>query len=235
MIFDLFVVLIFIGFIALNVYRGAARSLARFIASAISYLAATAIGQWLSQWAYEVFAKPTIEKCVSDAVNNVSGDTAESIVSALPSWLTGIADLKAEDISNAFSDPISNATGTITDAVNEAVKPVACSLLAFFFTILVFLILMLILQKVLVKPLVALFKFPVLNALNRIAGGLIGLIDAVLVVCMAAYLIKLILGNSATSSTWFNEETINQSVIFRHFYNGNLFTWIGSLISGNSK
>lgn len=235
MIFDSFVVLIFIGLIALNVYRGAARSLARFIASAISYLLATAIGQWLSLWAYEVFAKPTIEKCVTDAVNNVSGEAAESIVSSLPSWLTGIADLKAEDISNAFSGPISGATGTITDAVNDAVKPVACSLLAFFFTILVFLIMMLILNKVLVKPLVALFRFPVLNTINRIAGGVIGLIDAILVVCMAAYLIKLILANSATSSTWFNEETINQSIIFRQFYNGNLFTWIGSLISGSSK
>ena len=233
MIFDLIVVLIFIGLILLGVFRGAAKSLSRLIASVISYLAATAIGQWLSLWAYDVFAKPTIEKCVTEAVNNVSGETAENIVSALPSWLTGISGLKAEDITNAFSDPLSSATDTIIDAVKVSVKPVICGLLAFFFTILIYLLFAFILQKVLVKPLVALFKFPVLNVINRVAGGVIGFVDALLVVCMAAYLIKLILGNCAINSTWFNVETINKSFIFRQFYSGNIFTWIGSLIAGN--
>ena len=91
---------------------------------------------------------------------------------------------------------------------------------------------MLLLRLVLVKPLIALFRFPVLNTLNRVAGGVIGFIDAVLVVSMAAYLIKLILVNIGSNSTWFNEETINKSFIFSHFYSGNIFTWIGSLISG---
>lgn len=232
MIFDVFVILIFIGLIILNIYRGAARSLARFIASLISYFAATAIGQWLSLLAYNLIVQPAIEKAVANAVNGVSGDAAEGIVSALPSWLTGLADLKAEDITNAFSEPISNVNGTITDAVNTAVKPVACGILTFFITILVFLFFMLILQKILVKPLAALFRFPVLNVINRVAGAIIGLIDAVLLVCMAAYLIKLILVNVGSDSSWFNESTINNSFIFYHFYSGNIFTWISSLIAG---
>lgn len=231
MIFDLIVVLIFVGLIALNVYRGAARSLARFIASLISYLSATAIGQWLSLLSYNAIVKPAMEKAVTNAVNGVTNEAADSIVSALPTWLTGLTNLKAEDLTNALSEPISNATDTITGAVNTAVKPVACGILTFFITIMVFLIFMLILQKILVRPLARLFRFPVLNVVNRVGGAVIGLIDAILLVCMAAYLIKLVLVNVGSNSSCFNETTINNSFIFKHFYSGNIFTWIGSLIS----
>ncbi len=234
MVFDIIVILIFIGLIALNVFRGAARSLARFIATLISYLGATALGQWLSLLSYNSIVRPAMEKAVTNAVNGVSTEAADSIISALPSWLTGITDLKAEDLTNAFSGPISNATGTITEAVNTAVKPVACGILTFFITIIIFLFLMMILQRILVKPLVRLFRFPVLNVVNRVGGAVIGLIDAILLVCMLAYLTKLIIVNVGSNSSWFNESTINNSFIFYHFYSGNIFTWIGSLISGKS-
>lgn len=234
MIFDVIVILIFVALIALNVFRGAARSLARFIATLVSYLGATAIGQWLSLLSYNSIVRPAMEKAVANAVSGVSTDAAESIISALPSWLTGIVDLKAEDLTNTFSEPISNATGTITEAVNTAVKPVACGILTFFITIIAFLFLMMILQRILVRPLVHLFRFPVLNVVNRVGGAVIGLIDAVLLVCMLAYLTKLIIVNVGSNSSWFNESTINNSFIFYHFYSGNIFTWIGSLISGKS-
>ena len=234
MIFDVIVILIFVALIALNIFRGAARSLARFIATLISYLGAAAIGQWLSLLAYDSIVRPAMEKAVTNAVSGVSTTAAENIISALPSWLTGIVDLKAEDFTNAFSEPISNATGTITEAVNTAVKPVACGILTFFITIIIFLFLMIILQRILVSPLARLFRFPVLNVVNRVGGAVIGLIDAVLLVCMLAYLTKLIIVNVGSNSSWFNESTINNSFIFYHFYSGNIFTWIGSLISGKS-
>ena len=234
MIFDVIVILIFVALIALNVFRGAARALARFIATLVSYLGAAAIGQWLSLLAYNSFVRPKMEKAVTNAVSGVSTDAAENIISALPSWLTGIVDLKAEDLTNTLSGPISNATGTIAEAVNTAVKPVACGILTFFITIIAFLFLMIILQRILVKPLVRLFRFPVLNVVNRVGGAVIGLIDAVLLVCMLAYLTKLIIVNVGSNSSWFNESTINNSFIFYHFYSGNIFTWIGSLISGKS-
>lgn len=234
MIFDVIVVVIFIVLIALNIYRGAARSLARLIATVVSYLTATAIGQWLSQLSYNAIVRPALEKAVTNAVSGVSTKAADGIISALPSWLTGITNLDAEDLTRAFSDPISNATDTISEAVNTAVKPVACGILTFFITIIVFLFLMMILQRILVRPLARLFRFPVLNVINRVGGAVIGVIDAVLLVCMLAYLTKLILVNVGSNSSWFNESTINNSFIFYHFYSGNIFTWIGSMISGKN-
>ncbi len=232
MVFDVIVVLIFIVLIVLNIFRGAARSLARLIATVISYLAATALGQWLSLLSYNAIVRPAMEKAVTNAVSGVSGKAADSIITALPSWLTGITNLDAEDLTRAFSDPISNATDTISEAVNTAVKPVACGIMTFFITLLAFLFLMIILQRILVIPLSHLFRFPVLNVINRVGGAVIGLIDAVLLVCMFAYLTKLIIVNVGSNSSWFNESTINNSFIFYHFYSGNIFTWISSMISG---
>lgn len=232
MIFDVFVILVFIISVIINIRRGAAGALARFIASIIAYFAAAALGEWIAQGAYEIFVRPAIEKAVSGAVANAGTQAADSVVSALPSWLTGLLNLSAEELTNTFSDPISNVSGTVTTAVNDAVKPVACGILTFFITILVFMILMILLRWIVVKPLVRLFRFPGLNVLNRIGGAVIGVVGAFLLVCMTAYLIKLILVNVGSNSSWFNESTINNSFIFYHFYSGNIFTWISSLISG---
>lgn len=232
MIFDVIVILVFIIVITICVIRGAARSLARLIALLIAYFAATALGQWLSLVIYGSIVEPAVEKAVANAVSGVSTQAADSIISALPSWLTGLLDVDSKDITGAFAEPITNATGTITNAVDAAVKPVACAILTFFITILIFLFLMIILQKILVTPLAALFRFPVLNVINRLGGFVIGLISAVLMVCMFAYLTKLILVNIGSTSSWFNESTINNSFIFYHFYSGNIFTWISSMITG---
>lgn len=230
MIFDVIVILIFVGLIALNAYRGAARSLAHLIASLIAYVASTALGQWIALGAYDSIVRPAIEKAVTGAVSNAGTKAAENVVTALPSWLTGLLNLSPEDLTDAFSEPINNIKGTISEAVNSAVKPVASGILTFFITLLLFLFFLMILQRFLVRPLVAVFRFPGLNALNHIAGGVIGFIDALLLVCLLAYLIKLVLVNVGSQSTWFNETTINNSFIFCHFYSGNIFTWISSLI-----
>ena len=135
-------------------------------------------------------------------------------------------------MTKTFSQPISNITVTVTKAVNDAVKPVACGILTFFITLLLFILLMILFRFILVKPLVKLFRFPVLNVINRLGGFIIGVISAFLLVAMAAYLTKLILVNVGSSSSWFNESTINNSFIFYHFYSGNIFTWITSVITG---
>ena len=234
MIFDVIVILIFIALIALNIFRGAARSLARFIATLISYLGAAALGQWLSLLSYNSIVRPAMEKAVANAVSGVSTDAAENIISALPSWLTGIVDLKAEDLTNALSEPISNATGTISRGGQYRRQAGRLryidvlyhdhGIFAFYADF----------AKDPGKTVGAFVPIPGFECgqSRRRSGDRID--RRGLLVCMLAYLTKLIIVNVGTNSSWFNESTINNSFIFYHFYSGNIFTWIGSLISGKS-
>ena len=232
MIFDIILIVIFLILIAVNIWRGAAKSLANILSAVIAYFAATALGQVIAAWTYDGLVKPAISQAVSNALTNVSADAANTVVNSLPTWLTGLLDVSGDDLSNVLAEPLANVNGTITNAVDAAVKPVAIGLLSFFITVILFLIFLLILRVILVKPLVRLFRFPILNGINRFLGAVIGFVDAFLLVSMLAYLTKLILVNIGSHLTWFNESTIYNSFIFYHFYSGNIFTWIGSMVSG---
>ena len=232
MIFDIILVVIFIVLIVINIHRGAAKSLAGILATVLSYIGATALGKMLAAATYSGLVRPALDKAVSDAVSNVSADAAGSVLESLPKWLTGLMDISSDDFTNILSGPIANVNQTVTKAVDAAVQPVAEGLLTFFITIILFFVFMILLRFILVKPLVRLFRFPGLRAINRVLGAVIGVIDALLLVCMLAYLMKLILQNIGSNSTWFNESTIYNSFIFYHFYSGNIFTWISSLVTG---
>ena len=232
MIFDIILIAVFIILIIVNVWRGFARALASIIAVVASYFGATALGGILAGYIYDSLIHPAVIKAVNDAIVSVSDQTANGVVSSLPSWLTGLMNISAEDFSELLEQPISNASDTIAAAVDSAVRPIAVGIVTTLATIILFLLLMIILKKLITKPLVRLFRFPVLNFVNRFLGAVICFVDAFLLVSMLAYLSKLIIENASPQSSWFNESTIYNSFIFYHFYSGNIFSWIVSLIPG---
>ncbi len=232
MIFDIILIVIVLVTIIINIWRGFAKSLASILAAVASYFGATALGRIIADFIYNSLIQPAIIKAVNDAIVNVSNKTAAGVASSLPSWLPGLMNISADDISKLLEQPISNASDSIADAVNTAVRPIAIGIITVILTAVLFLLLFIILRKLITRPIVMLFRFPILNFINRSLGAVIGLIDAFLLVSMLAYLTKLIIVNANPQSSWFNESTIYNSFIFYHFYSGNIFSWISSLITG---
>ena len=232
MIFDIILVAIFFILIVINIWRGFAKSLASIIAAVASYFASAALGSLLANFIYNSLIQPAVTKAVNEAIVSVSNQTADGVVSSLPSWLTGLLSISSEDLTKLLEQPLSGASGTITEAVNSALRPIVTAIITAIATAILFLLLIIILRKLITKPLVALFHFPILNFFNRFLGAVIGFVDAFLLVSMLAYLTKLIIVNIAPQSSWFNESTIYNSFIFYYFYSGNIFSWTGSLIAG---
>lgn len=235
MIYDVIVLVVVIGLVLLNFWRGAARALAGIATSIIAYFGATALGSFLSEKLYFWLLKPAIDKAVSDALSNISNEAAGNVVNALPSWLTGLLDISGENLTNLFSEPLSAANDSITKAVDAAVQPIAIAIISFFMTILLFLLFSFIIRKLLMKPLLKLFDFPVIRTVNKFLGIVVGLVDAFLVISMLAYLLHLIIPYVGQESGFLSESTIYNSFIFYHFYNGNIFSAIGSSIIGLPK
>ena len=230
MIYDIILLVVVIGLVILNVWRGAAKALAGIATSIVSYLGATALGAFLSEKLYFWLLKPAIDKAVADALTNISNETAGNVVNALPSWLTGLLGISGEDLTKLFSGPLSAANESITKAVDAAVQPIAIAILSFFMTIILFFIFALIIRKLLMKPLLKLFDFPVIRTVNKVLGAVVGLVDAFLVISMFAYLLHLIIPYVGKDTGFLSESTIYNSFIFYHFYNGNIFSAISSAI-----
>ena len=93
-----------------------------------------------------------------------------------------------------------------------------------------FLILSLLLRLILLKPFLSLFEAPGISAVNTFFGGVIGFVDAFLIVSLLAYLLKLLMPLISSEAGILNESTIYNSFIFYHFYSGNIFSALVSLI-----
>ena len=232
MIFDVILVIVFILLIVINIHRGALRALAGILASVIAYIAATALGTALSGTVYDSVISPGISKAVAQAASDAGTAAAGNIADALPKWLSGLIGASDSDLSKLLEQPISGAGDAVAQAIDAAVRPIAIGFLTILITLILFLIFFIILRFLFARPLSRLAELPVINGINRFFGGIIGFIDAFLLVSMAAYLIRLILSNSGTRFGWLSESTIYNSFIFYHFYSGNIFTWLSSLIGG---
>ena len=230
MIFDVLLTAIFALLIFICYKHGAVRSLSRVIIYIVSYFSATIIGRLLADLSYQTYVKPAIEQSVSKSLENVSANTAEAVIEALPDWLTALIGMDKQTLLSLFSGPVSSANNSIIETVCNVVKPITMGLLSFFITILLFFAILMICRKILIRPLEKVFDLPVLKTVNHVVGGVVGFVQALLLVMMIAYLMRLILSNIGSTSAWLNEATINKSFIFKYLYRGNIFTWISSLI-----
>ena len=232
MIFDIILIAVFAILIFAGLRRGAVRSLANVIACVISFFGATALGQLIANHCYKWFVEPAIEKAVSNAVTNVSSDVSAGIADALPGWITAMLNSSGADIDGMFTQPIVASKDVLVTAVNKAVYPVAIALLTFFITIILAILLLILTKRFLMPLLIGVFKLPVLRTVDRVLGMAVGFVEALLLMCLLAYLAKTFLSNIGSTSSWFNEEKIYKSFIFKQIYDVNIFTWLGTLIRG---
>ena len=231
MIYDVILVVIFAALILFNCRRGAAGALAGIATALVSYGAATALGRYLSVMAYDAFISPAINRAVTDAVDSIGTNAANSVADAIPSWLSGMLGLSGADVSALLSESVAGTADTVTNSVQAAVQPAVVNLLTVLLTILLFFIISFLLRKLVVKHVLKLFNIPVIRTVNKLLGGVIGFVDAFLLVSMLAYLLKLLMPNISDGTGILNESTIYNSFIFYHFYSGNIFatltSWIG--------
>lgn len=231
MIYDFISVGIFVVLIIICAHRGAARSLAGIVIAFVSYTASTALGKILASYLYTGVIDPVIHDSVTNSVNQITADAADSAISALPSWLTAALSLSGEDATALLAEPLSGVSESAYVSVDKVVHPMVEGVLTFFITILLFFLISLLLRKLVLKPVLRIFRLPLINGVNKVLGGVLGAINAFLLVSMLAFLLKLFLPHIHSQSTIFNESTIYNSFIFYHFYSGNIFSTISSWIT----
>lgn len=233
MVYDIILLVVFGLFIFIGVKRGLARTLAGLLMSFVAYTGATFIGKWLSTLLFQNIIKPNIYHLVVDKVSEFSTEKLNSAINNLDLNSYDFLGLGLEDgvkswVGNQMTDPIENVATNAGETAEAALEPIIIGILSFFLTLIFFFIFYLILSKLVTPLLLKVFKFPVIKQVNAVLGGVVGALEAFLLVSMLAYLLKLLLPQITTDFYLLQESTINSSIVFKHFYDSNLFTLFAS-------
>ena len=227
MVYDLILLGVLILCVVICYHIGAARAVAGIVISFVAYLAAAWLGGLLAEWFFNSIIAPSATKSVTDAVTQITAGSVAQATEPLPAWLISAMKLTGTDISAAVVDLPSQAA----NAVITQIRPLVVGFVSLLLTILLFFVLRFLLSHFVAKPVLALFELPVLSTVNKVLGAIFGVIDAFIIICIFASLLKLVLPYVESNLTILNESTIYNSFIFYHFYSGNIFTmllgWIG--------
>lgn len=226
MIYDLITLLIVLIFVIIGAVRGAAKTLFSLLATVLAYLGAVFLGHLFADMIYSAWIRDSIISSIEKSFGDAAGNLTQGAVDSLPGFLKSLLSISGETVSSAVASSSSQAAA----AVEQTIKPIIIAIMAVVLTIVLFLILSILLKLIITKPLTKTVEDSPLRGINRFFGGILGALEAVLTICILAYLLKLLLPVINPDSYFFSESTIYNSYIFYHFYSGNIFTALTSLL-----
>ena len=231
MIYDIILAAIFILFLLWGIRSGAAKSLVGLGIAFLSYTGGTFLGKLISTAIYRDVIKPTVHDTVVTTVNDFSHQTLSDAMSKLDFSsidFLGIQDTVKGIITDRLNGPIEEISANAGETAVSVSEPIVIGVMSFFITIFCFFVIYVLLSWF-VKPLILkVFQLPVIRQVDMLLGGVLGLVEALLLVCMLAYLLKLVIPQITTDIWLLKEETIYKSFIFKLFYDGNIFTTFAS-------
>lgn len=234
MIYDIIVIAVFILLIVIGIRRGAAKSLSGLLLTFVSYTGATFLGKLISVNIYKYVIQPTVHDTVVNTVSDFSHQTLDDALAKIDIGSFDILDLQ-DSIKNLVNDkmnaPIENISANAGQTAEAVVEPIVISVMSFFITIFLFFLLYMLLRKLVLPLLLKIFRLPVIRQVDAILGGIIGVVDAFLLISMLAYLLKIVIPQISTEVPMLQESTIYKSFIFKLFYDGSIFSTFASWLT----
>lgn len=238
MILDIILVAIVTLLVIIGIKRGIARTLLNLLSVVVSAALAYVTSKIVASWVYTNFISTSVTQSVSDTVSN-SAQSADIIsqetIDNLPDFIKSILQtlgIVPETISGSASKAAADSSNAIAQTVDDTIAPVVTSILSAIFLVVLFIIFLLI-CKLIARKLVKFFDLPVLNVINRLLGGTLGLIEGVALCYIAILICRIILPFS--SQPFIPPEMIEQSVIFKTVYYSEFMNSVAGILSSGSQ
>lgn len=226
MIYDLLAIAVFLLCIIVGYVKGAAKTLLSLVGFFSSFLLAVFLGELITDLLYDNYLSTAIIESIRDNLATQSDTTTVS----LPPFASFALSLSGFDYESALSSAVKCAPTAIATTFEAMVKPVIVSVLSFVFTSVIFILSFILFKIVVRKILLFVSELPVISTINRVLGALCGVINAVLILSFLAFLLKTFMPYMNDIPFMLSESTIYNSYIFYHFYSGNIFNAIISVI-----
>ncbi|MGI5959161.1 MAG: CvpA family protein [Massiliimalia sp.] len=205
-------------------YKGYRSGFARTVVSFIGYLLSVAVAAAVGNFAGHIFEKaartPVLE-FVNEKVGTAAGDDLQNAVlqfqeecPAILKNLLHYTQQGSQEISNAIDQTTLNISEAITDTMIMPALSALVHAIAFF---VVFGICCFIVRK-LVSMCSVLRKVPLIGSLNAVLGGILGCLEAMLVILLVASALNLIIAVTGGIGDYLTEDTVAHSHLFQFAY-----------------
>ena len=178
---DLVAVGIIIFFAVLSAKRGFVRSLIEVIGFGLEILFIGKLSPYLANITYDKFVEPSILNTIG---NVESGGIVE--LPQLPKFVSTLLgnnfDLSA--LQNYINENISaGVTDAVAKASQQIIKPVVANILSLLYAIILSIVLMFLI-RIIAKIINKIFSFSIVGKVNRLLGGLLGIVKGIAVVAI---------------------------------------------------
>lgn len=231
LVFDLIVLIILAAFTIRGAARGLVLSLCSLLAVVVAFagagIAARTLSPMVAQALEPKFAA-VIEEHLEEAIQHTEFTSPEGGVASTPAEvsLAGVLDiLRDMGLYETLIDTVNDAVEKgMTHVAASAAAKVAAALAqsaAYHILFAVSFVLLTALWQVVSRVLDLVSRLPVLDTLNKSMGALFGLLQAWLIVCILAWLLRF--GNVV------DQETVEKTFLLRFFLDFNPLALLGSL------
>lgn len=219
-------ILIGISVIVSAYHKGFLRSIISVIGYIASIFVAIYLSKYISAFIYNTFIRENIIKSVQNVL--LTNPQAGNIDNAVNQFLSELPSLFEKSVLVYFNgkqgviDSIANSSKEITTnlgivVADNIVGPIIIGLLQTISCIVIFIICTFIV-KIVSRMFGGFSNVPVLGTINSILGAIIGIAQAGVWLFVLAIIGKMIISFTGNSLTYFNLDVINQSYLFKMFY-----------------
>jgi uncharacterized membrane protein required for colicin V production len=222
-IWDLAALLILAGCIFFAARAGFVRTLISFFAYVVAAVAANILSRPAAVWMYDTFLGDFIKGILTGSLRETLAKDGGALQFAenAPVWLRGAFGLVPEEMLNAM-DLSQNAARAVDTFVESSLREGIVWLLGgivFFFS---FLILVVIVKQI-AKLFTFVDKIPLIGTLNTALGGVLGAVEAVIILCVIAVFAHAFVMLSGDLLPVVNSTVFEKSFLMRFFYNMTAF------------
>lgn len=223
-LYDIVVVLAVLCMVLWSAKQGFIRTVINFAGYLISTVAAFAISNALSQFIYNSFIRDGLIHKIEESIINVTSQ--QDLILKLQEWMDKIPKMfqglftadGVQGIVDSFNGSVSGTANAITDVICAPIIENGLRVILFF---LVFFVLLGVVKGIArVTGLVN--HVPVIGQMNALLGGLFGLLKAVILLWIFAFLLHAaiaLLAAGGDSTSILSEEAIQKTYLFKYFYN----------------
>ena len=229
MILDVIIIMLCVVAVFVGWKLKVSQMLLALLGNIISVIISAFLGDYLAPIIYDAYIKPGIIESLSQSVSSTTGGYI-SAVEELPAFVKFVLSLCGMSSDADLPQMNENLSISVADAIEASINPMIISVLSIILSALIFSLVFLIYRFLIMHFLLKVFKLPVLSGIDSFLGALCGILVAIVLVSFFAFLLRTITPYVEHMPFWLSESTIYNSYIFYHFYNGNIFYNVISIL-----
>lgn len=214
--------LLAVGILFYFVGNAAAKGMVRTLISFLGYVVAAAVAKLatpvLAEKLYELVVRDALRLVVMNRLEGIAtqgGELASGLLDAIPQGLRRLIPVDALDtVEKAAGSDAGQLVGEIIDA---ALRDPVISILGGLLFLLVFTLVLLVVRQV-SRLFTGMYRIPLIGTVNTLLGGLVGVVEAALVLFLSALVLHLLITFTGGGYFWLNEKIMDDSYICRVFF-----------------